>query len=53
MLRKTQSRMGGMKFSQSKNELRWKLRNDSLVLDLMKIKSRTMLNAIAAAGKRP
>lgn len=42
-----------MKFSPSKNELRWKLCNDSLVLVLMKMEPRAMLNATAGAGKRP
>ena len=52
MLRRTEGNEDGKKFSRSIYELRWRLRNDSLAQDLMKVAPSIAPDAISAAGER-
>ena len=53
MLRRTEGNEDGKKFSRSKYELPWRLRNESLAQDPMKVAAHIAPNAINAAGERP
>ena len=52
MLRRTEGNEDGKKFSRSIYELRWRLRNDSLAQDPMKVAPSIAPDAISAAGER-